>query len=125
MGHLPVALHGEFRHKLLEASAKLLRIKIPKQAAERVVAGQAVFQHKKLAKKRLFRPGKQRHVNGALATAQHRAQSYYQKLMEIRQTSIAAARILQTLPTDEKLLQRLLIGQNTPPTKNLTRNHLT
>ena len=45
---------------------------------KRVVAGQAILQFEKAARKRLFGLGEHRHVHRALAATQHRAQSDHQ-----------------------------------------------
>jgi hypothetical protein len=62
------------------------------------VARRPVRQPENAAQKRLFGLGEQRHVDRALATAQHRAQRDHQNLMEIMQTCVAGSRIFQALP---------------------------
>jgi hypothetical protein len=101
---------GKLLHEPLKRSAELLRIKAAEQTAEGVMARRAVLQLQKTPQKGLFRPCEQRHIDRALATAQHRAQRDQQKFMEIVNLGIAAAGIVQTLPALRKLLQYFVAG---------------
>lgn len=60
---------GEFRYEPLKDSAKPSRIEVPKQPAERVVAGHTVLKLEKTAQQRLFRFGEARHGHRALTAA--------------------------------------------------------
>ena len=101
---------GEVRHELLKRSAKLGRIEKAEQTAEGIVAGRAMLELEKAAQERLFRRGEQCHVDRTLAAAQDRAKGDHQEVVEIVQTGIAGARILQFLPAGNKLIQGDLPG---------------
>jgi hypothetical protein len=107
-GHDTLALLGKLRHETLKGGSELFGIELTEQPAERVVTGYAVLQLKEAAQERLFCLCEQRHVDRALATAQHRAQSDHQKLMEVMQTGVPGSGILQTLPARRKLLQGIV-----------------
>jgi hypothetical protein len=72
------------------------------------VAGQTVLQLEKAAQKRLFRFRKPRHGNRTLTAAQHRAQRDHQQFVEVVQPGIAGARVLQTFPAGDELIQAVL-----------------
>jgi len=116
-GHNSLALGGKLLHEPLKRGAKLIRIKIAKQPAEGIVTGQTLLQLEEAAQKRLLRLGEQRYIRRSLASAQHRAQSNDQKLIEVMQNGIAGARVFQALPTRGKLMQRFFTGHVNPPAK--------
>src|SRR5947209_13606745 len=104
--HHPLQLLRELPHKPLKGIAKLIRIKIAKQPAEGVMAGQAVGQGEKAAQKWLFGLSEESHIYRTLTAAQHAAQSDHQQFAKVMQRGIPVARILQPFPTGTKLLQR-------------------
>src|SRR5664279_3620654 len=83
------------------------------------MAGKTIGQREKAAQKGLLDLGKQCHVHRSLTAAQHAAERNHQQLLEVMQSSIAAARIFQPFPTRSKLFQRFLAGHEVPPTKKL------
>jgi hypothetical protein len=82
------------RHETLKTGAERLRIQQTKNPAERVMAGQTVFQRQKATQERLFVFGEFSHVHRRLAATQHRAQSNHQNLPEIMTSGIARPWIL-------------------------------
>jgi len=78
-----------------------LWVQQPEQAAERVVARDAVFQAQKLPQEVLLRPAEQRHVRAGLAATNYRAQRNHQNFVQRMQLRIPRAGVFQAL---EKLL---------------------
>jgi hypothetical protein len=99
------ALAGKLRHEPLKCSPELLRVEPAEQATEGVMAGQAIGKLEETAQERLLRPREQPHINCALPTTQHGAQSNHQQLIEVMQSGIPGSRVLQLLPACGKLLQ--------------------
>ena len=64
----PAAGLGESPHKLLKAKPKLIRIELAEYAAEGIVTRYSILQTEKAAKKLLLRLGKDRHIDGRLAS---------------------------------------------------------
>ena len=85
---------GEFAHEDKKAGVELHGIDKAEDAAERVVARNAVPQCQELAEERLFRPAKQSHVRAIFSPAQDRAKRDHQQFEEIV-TGVVVARILQ------------------------------
>ena len=104
-GSQAAALLGEGGHEAPERDAERLRIKLAKQAAERVVARHPVGERQDAAQKWLLGLREQRHVHRTLPAAQHRAQRDEQKLVEVMQAGIAGPRIIQLVPARHKLVQ--------------------
>ena len=96
---------GEPCHEPLEHGTELLRVKQAEQAAEGVVAGQAILELEEATQERLLRHGERRHVRGALTAAQNGAQGDHQQFVQVVQTSIAGPRILQSFKAGNKLVQ--------------------
>src|SRR5208282_4760349 len=90
------------------AGAELLGIEPAEQAAERIVAWQAMFQLEEAAQERLLCHRECRHVGRTLAAAEYGAQGDHQKFVEVVQTGIAGPRVPQTLPAGDKLIQGAL-----------------
>src|ERR1022692_4470147 len=103
-----MTLLGKSRHEALKGRLELRRIELTEQPAEGVVAGHPIRKLEKAAQERLLGLREQRHVDRALTTAEHRAQSDHQQFMEIVQTGIAGSRVFQTLPASRKLVQAIL-----------------
>jgi hypothetical protein len=96
---------GKSTHEALEAIAEPFRVEVAKQAAECVVAGNAVFQLEKAAQERLLCRRERGHMGRSLTAAQNGAESNEQKFMEVVQTGIAGSRILQPFPARNKPIQ--------------------
>jgi len=99
-GDNTLALLREPRRETLERRLELVRVKLAKQAAERVVARRAVRKLQEAAQKLLPLPGKPHHVHRTLAAAQR----YHEHLMKVVQTGVAAPRVVQIVPTRSKRL---------------------
>ena len=108
--HNPLNRIGEAGHEPLEGGTEPRRIEQPEQPTEGVVAGQAVLQLEKAAQKGLFRFREPRHRHCTLTAAQHRAERDHQQLVEVVQPGIAGARVFQTLPAGDELIQDVLPG---------------
>ena len=103
-----LTLHRKLRHEALEHGSELIRLQSAKQPAESVVARQAVGEFEETTQVAFLRLRKQRHIDGALTAAQHRAKRDDQKLVEIMKSGVPAARVFQLFPTGRKLLQHRL-----------------
>jgi hypothetical protein len=95
-------LAGKLRHEPLKCSPELLRVEPAEQAAEGVVAGQAVLELEETAQERLLRHRKGRHVGGTLAATQDGTQGNHQQFMQVMKTGIAASRVRQSFKTVER-----------------------
>ena len=102
---------GEPCHEPLEDGTELLGVKQAEQAAEGVVAGQAILQLEEATQERLLRYGERRHVGRALTAAQDGAQGDHQQFVQVVQTGIAGPRVLQSFKAGDKLVQRGLLRQ--------------
>lgn len=63
---------GDAAHEGEQAGPELHRVEEPEDAAERVVARDAVFEGEDLAQEGLLRPAEERHVGARLPTAEYR-----------------------------------------------------
>lgn len=84
---------------------ELFRVEQAEQAAEGIVAGQAVLELEEIAQERLLRHREGRHVGGTLAATQDGAQSYHQQFMQVMKAGIAGSRILQSFKAGDELIQ--------------------
>jgi hypothetical protein len=105
-----LACIGKPAHEALEAVTELIRIEPAKQAAERIVAWQAIFQLEEAAEEWLLGHREGRHMSRALATAKYGAQRDHQQFVKVVQTCIASPPVRQPLPAGEKLVQDSLPG---------------
>ena len=105
-------------HEPLEHSLELFSIEQAEQAAEGIVAGQAVLELEETAQERLLRHRKGRHVGGTLAATQDGTQGNHQQFMQVMKTGIAASRVRQSFKTGNKLIHpgllRLYAGGRNP-----------
>ena len=103
-----LTLRRKLRHEALKHGSELIRIKSAKQPAEGVVAGQSVGEFEETAQIGFLRLRKQRHVDGALTTAQNRAKRDDQEFMEIVKSGVPTSRVFQLFRAGRKLLQNRL-----------------
>ena len=110
--HNPLAALGKPLHEADEPGVEARRVEEPEEAAERVVARNAMRQGQKFLQERPLRAAKQRHVRTCLPAAQNRAQGNHKNLVRQMAFRIARARIL-------KLLENLLpILHGAPPSES-------
>jgi hypothetical protein len=100
---------GESPHEDKKAGVEFDRIDEAKDAAERIVAWNAMPQRKKFAEERLLRPAKQRHVRAIFGSAQDRAKRDHKQFEEIM-TGVVLTRILQIRKASEKCVHGALPG---------------
>ena len=74
---------GKAPHEGQETVVELDRVEQTKDAAEGVMARDAMVQPQELAQKRLLRATEQRHIRAVLAAAQHCAEGNHQNLLQI------------------------------------------
>jgi hypothetical protein len=79
---------GELCHEPLEHGGELLRVKQAQQAAEGVVAGQAILELEEATQEGLHRHGERRYVGGTLTATQDGAQGDHQKFVQVVQTAL-------------------------------------